>query len=100
MTKQDMQTAIREAVKNLPERERIQRISLFGSRLHGTEQPDSDIDLLIEFAKPIGYFGLYDIEQALEKALGSRVDLVTPKAISKHFRYDVLREAQLLYEQP
>ena len=62
-------------------RERIRRLSLFGSHAAGTARPDSDIDLLVEFepdAVP-GLFGLARISAHLSTlAGGRRIDLRTP----------------------
>ena len=61
---------------------------------------DSDVDVLVEFepGTRVGFFKLYDLEQELSKMLGARkVDLNTPKALSKYFRDEVLAEAEVLY---
>jgi uncharacterized protein len=57
----------RDALAALCRRRRIRRLSLFGSVLHGTARPDSDVDLLVEFAlgaKP-SLLDLADIERAV-----------------------------------
>ena len=81
-------------------RHHIRKLSLFGSRLKGTARPDSDIDLSVEFlpdASPT-YFDLAEIEIELSALLdGHKVDLRTPAELSRHFRDQVLREAQELY---
>lgn len=91
----------RAALASLCRRYRICRLALFGSVLKGTNRPDSDIDLLVEFepgATP-SYFGLVEIETELTGLLsGKRVDLRTPGELSRYFRDDVVREAELLYE--
>jgi predicted nucleotidyltransferase len=91
----------REALAQLCQRHGICRLSLFGSVLKGTARPDSDIDLLVEFApgrKP-SYFKLAEIESELSTLLlGRRVDLRTAEELSRYFRDDVLREAEMQYE--
>ncbi len=82
----------------MPARDKVRRVALFGSRLHGTAKSKSDVDLLIEFTKPVGYFTLASMERTLSEAIGAPVDLVTPKSLSKYFRDEVLREAEPLYE--
>lgn len=78
----------------------IRKLSLFGSELKGTSRPDSDIDLLVEFevgSKP-SYFDLAQIELELSVLLGGRrVDLRTAAELSRHFRDEVLRTAQVQY---
>jgi hypothetical protein len=82
-------------------RRRIRRLSLFGSVLKGTAGPDSDVDLLVEFergAKP-SLLDLADIEQEISSMLGGRrVDVRTPEDLSRYFRDEVLREAEVQYE--
>ena len=78
----------------------IRRLSLFGSQLKGTAGPDSDIDLLVEF-EPEARITLLDmaqIEIELSQALGGRkVDLRTAQDLSRHFRDEVVRTAQVQY---
>lgn len=90
-----------DQLRDLCRRRGIRRLSLFGSVLKGTARPDSDIDLLVEFdpdARP-SYFDLADIEQELSRLLGDRrVDLRTAPELSRYFRDEVLREAEVQYE--
>ena len=79
---------------------RIRRLALFGSQLKGTAKPESDIDLLVEFlpeAQPT-LFDMARIEIELSKALGERkVDLRTPQDLSRDFRDEVVRTAEVQY---
>jgi predicted nucleotidyltransferase len=79
----------------------IRRLSLFGSTLKGTARPDSDVDLLVEFgsdAKPT-LLTMAGMEQELSELLrGRRVDLRTKAELSRYFRDDVLRSAQVQYD--
>jgi predicted nucleotidyltransferase len=98
MSRDEVQKKVRAAVQRLPHKERIRKIALFGSQLHEAAKADSDVDLLIEFTEPISFFQLHDLEEALKKAVGREVDVVTPEFLSQYFRDDVLREALTLYE--
>ncbi len=79
---------------------RIRRLSLFGSQLKGTARPDSDIDLLVEFnpdARPT-LLDMAQIEIELSEALGGhKVDVRTPQDLSRYFRDEVLRTAEVQY---
>jgi uncharacterized protein len=89
-----------DALAALCRRHHIRRLSLFGSVLKGTDRPDSDIDLLVEFepGKEPGLLGLAGIEMELSQLIGGRqVDLRTPQDLSKYFRDEVLRTAQVQY---
>jgi predicted nucleotidyltransferase len=81
-------------------RHRIRRLSLFGSTLKGTNRPDSDVDLLVEFepGKEPGLLALAGIEAELSALAGGRpVDLRTPQDLSRYFRDDVVRTAEVQY---
>ena len=78
----------------------IRKLSLFGSELKGSARPDSDIDLLVEFegsARP-SLFDMAQIEIDLSELLGGRrVDLRTAAELSRYFRDEVVRTAQVQY---
>lgn len=78
----------------------IRKLSLFGSQLHGTARPDSDIDLLVEFYpdRIPGLFALAGMEMELSEMLdGKKIDLRTPMCLSRYFRDQVVSEAALQY---
>ena len=68
--------------------------------LTGTDRPDSDVDLLVEFepGKKPGLLGLAAIEEELSALLGGRrVDLRTAEDLSPHFRASAVRTAEVQY---
>lgn len=77
----------------------IRRLALFGSQLKGTARPDSDIDLLVEFeAGHIpGLLAIAGMEIELGELLGRKVDLRTPADLSRYFRDEVVRTAEVQY---
>lgn len=78
----------------------IRKLSLFGSQLHGTARPDSDIDLLVEFYpdRVPGFFALAGMEMELSEMMGGKkIDLRTPLCLSRYFRDQVVSEAALQY---
>ncbi len=80
----------------------VRKLSLFGSLLRDDFCDASDVDVLVEFepGAKVSLFKLYDLEQELSQLLGGRrVDINTPKSLSKHFRDQVLAEAEVLYVQ-
>jgi predicted nucleotidyltransferase len=83
-------------------RHHVRKLSLFGSSIRDDFGPQSDVDVLVEFEPDakVGLFKLYDLELELSKILGGRrIDINTPKSLSKHFRDRVLAEAEVLYVQ-
>ena len=71
----------------------VQSLAVFGSVVHGEAGPDSDIDILVEFAKPVGFFAFFEVKEQLEKLLGCPVDLVTRNALHPRLRDEILNEA-------
>jgi predicted nucleotidyltransferase len=76
----------------------ISRLSIFGSALTKEFQPDSDIDILVEF-EPEHTPGLsfFRMESELSALLGRKVDLNTKQFLSRYFRQDVLNNAEVQY---
>lgn len=91
----------RDALAAICQQYRIRRLSLFGSTLKGSDRPDSDVDLLVEFqpdAKP-SLLTMAGIEIELSSLLGGRkVDLRTALDLSRYFREEVVRVAEMQYE--
>ena len=83
----------RDAFAALCRRNGIRRLAVFGSALREDFSADSDIDLLVEFSRPIGLVEFVGLQQRLTAALGHPVDLVTPAALKPQLRSRILREA-------
>jgi uncharacterized protein len=77
----------------LAERFGVKSLALFGSTARGAASAASDIDLLVEFNKPIGLFGFFALQDYLEEILGCPVDLGTPASLKPYLRDRVLAEA-------
>lgn len=94
----ELRHRLSEVIYKSPSRNKVRRISLFGSRLHDNAKDTSDIDLLIEISDVMGLIEFASLRQYLEDHLGLPVDLVESESLSKYFREEVEREAQVLYE--
>ncbi len=71
----------------------VRSLDLFGSVARGEASPDSDVDLLVEFDRPIGLFHFFRVQRRLEEILGRRVDLVMRDAVKRQLRDRILAEA-------
>ncbi len=58
----------------------------------------TDIDLLAEFESEMSLFDIIKVKQELEDLLCNPVDLMTPQALSPHFRINVVNEVEIIYE--
>ena len=70
----------------------VKSLALFGSVVRGEAKPDSDIDILVEFYKPIGLFSFIRLKHRLSEILGRQVDLVTREALKPQLREHILQE--------
>jgi predicted nucleotidyltransferase len=90
----------RERIAEFCQKHGIQRLAIFGSALRDDFRPDSDVDILVEFApdRIPTLFEIAGMEQELSMLLGGRkVDLRTPEDLSRYFRQQVLAEAEVQY---
>jgi hypothetical protein len=71
----------------------VKSLAVFGSVARGEATENSDIDLLVEFIRPIGLFEFIRLKNYLETLIGFKVDLVTPDAIRPAMRNSILSEA-------
>src|SRR5437588_5240530 len=71
----------------------VSRLSLFGSFARDEGGAGSDVDLIVEFSRPIGLFEFVRLQRALAERVGHRIDLVTPAALKPQLREQILRDA-------
>ncbi|MCG2717229.1 MAG: nucleotidyltransferase family protein [Nanoarchaeota archaeon] len=70
----------------------VKKIGIFGSVVRGQQKRCSDIDILIELSKPMGFFEFLELEDFLSKILKKKVDLVTKNALKPVMKKDILKE--------
>ncbi len=70
----------------------VKKIGVFGSVVRGEIHDNSDIDILVEFSKPIGLFKFLELESYLEELIGQKVDLVSKKALKPYIGKSILNE--------
>ena len=58
----------------------VSKIGLFGSYAKGQSGDTSDVDLIVEFERPIG-FRFIELVDYLENLLGRKVDVLTPAGV-------------------
>jgi uncharacterized protein len=95
-----MITLDREKIAAFCREHHVGRLALFGSALREDFGPESDIDVLVEFEPEHtpGLLGIARLERELSAIFGGRkVDLRTPEDLSRYFREEVLKEAQVQY---
>jgi len=92
-----------EKIADFCRQHHIRKLSLFGSVLRDDFRPDSDVDVLVEFeeGRSPGLIRLAGMELDLSEMLGGRkVDMNTPRCLSRYFRDRVQQEAEVQYAEP
>lgn len=89
----------KEELRRFCIRNHIKKLSFFGSVLTDRFTDESDVDILVEFEEDQtpGLLGFAGMEIELTEIIGRKVDLRTPEELSKYFRGDVVKEAQVRY---
>lgn len=70
----------------------VKEIGIFGSFVRGEAKENSDVDILVEFERPIGFFKFLELEEYLSNLIGRKVDLVSKKALKPHIGKYILEE--------
>ena len=92
MTRDELLAKLRE-LKPWLEEQGIVNVRLFGSYARDEAGPDSDVDLLVEMTKPLG-FRFFGIEDELGDRLGARVEMMTARSIENpYIKHSVERDA-------
>ncbi|MEL6553286.1 MAG: nucleotidyltransferase family protein [Cyanobacteria bacterium J06621_11] len=74
----------------------VKALFLFGSVARDEATAESDVDLLVEFERPVGLFTFLGLKDSLAELLGCSVDLGTPNSLRPYLRETVLEEAILI----
>lgn len=84
------------------ERNRIRKLSFFGSVLREDFTSRSDVDVLVEFdpSARVGLITLAGMENELSQLLGRKAEIHTVNGLNPLFRDAVLKQAQIQYEHP
>jgi len=70
----------------------VKTLGLFGSVARDEANSESDVDILVEFSSPVGFFQLFDIQYFLEDLLQCSIDLGTTSSLKEHLRKPVLED--------
>jgi predicted nucleotidyltransferase len=91
LKRQEIENVISENMPYLKQKYGVKKIGLFGSFVRNEETINSDVDILVEFERSIGW-DFFDLQDFLEQKLGTKVDLVTPLGLKPRMKDKVLKE--------
>jgi len=92
----EIETVIRRHREELARDYGVSEIGVFGSFVRGEASDQSDIDILVSFSRPVGFFAFLQLEERLEELLERKVDLVTKAALKPHIGRRILSEVAML----
>jgi len=76
---------------------KVKSIGIFGSYVRGVRRKKSDVDVLVEFAEPVGMFDFLDLEEYLQNIFRLKVDLVSRKALKPKIGEYILNEVVYIW---
>ena len=86
---------LRQLKPELARRFFVKKIGVFGSFASEEQNNHSDLDILVELEKPIGW-DFFRLEKFLEDQFGLKIDLVTPKAIKERLKDSILKNIRYI----
>ena len=87
----EIRDILRSHKQDLRMKYHVKELGVFGSFARGEESDSSDVDILVDFDEPIGWEYI-DLIAYLESILGMKVDLVTPMALKRQIKDNILKE--------
>jgi predicted nucleotidyltransferase len=93
MKRADIERIFMEKKQYLSEHYFVSKIGIFGSYSRDEQSDKSDIDILVEFNRPVG-FEFLDLKEYLESLFNKSVDLVTVNALKPAMKDEILSEVQ------
>lgn len=88
---QDIHEALRSNKKTLFEKYGLSFLAIFGSYARNQQTKNSDVDILVEFEKPVGV-EFIDLATELEKILNTKVDLVSKRGLKPKYFQSISNE--------
>lgn len=84
---------LRALKPELRERFGVTGLAVFGSRVRGEGRPDSDLDIILDFARTPTLFGLSDLDDFLYEELGVKVDTHPRDCLHPRLKDQIVAEA-------
>jgi uncharacterized protein len=95
MNQTDIENLLRNLKPILSDRYSVEKIGYFGSYSQNEQTEASDIDILVDFRKPIGW-DFFDLQALLEEELKTKVDLVSIKALKDQLKEAILKQTRFV----
>jgi predicted nucleotidyltransferase len=84
-TRQEIINILRDKKVDLAQNYGVRKMALFGSYARNEQKEGSDIDVVVEFEKPISGLRFVSLAEAIESAIGMRADVVPADGIKPRY---------------
>ncbi len=91
LSRAEIEIKLKQIKPELAEKFHVSSIGYFGSYANDKQNENSDLDLLVEFSKPIGW-KFFTLERFLEQSFGIPIDLVTKNALKERIKEPILNQ--------
>lgn len=95
LTQMRIERCLKRLKPRLAQQYYVAHLGYFGSYARGEQKEDSDLDLLIHFAKPLGW-EFFDLQDLLEQELQIEVDLVSYHALKPQLKPYILKDIRYI----
>jgi len=95
ITKNEILTKLTELKPLLYKEYAVKEIGLFGSYSDNSYTEESDIDILVELERPIGW-RFFTLELYLENIFQKKIDLVTKNALKEQVKTQILKQVNFV----
>ena len=92
----EIEKNIRSHFNSLESRYFVKKIGIFGSYAKNSQSAKSDIDILVRFSRPVGFFHFIDTKNYLTRILKNKIDLVTPNALKPPIKKRILHQVKYI----
>jgi len=96
-TIEELKQILAEHKPEIKKKFKVKSIGIFGSYVRGEHREKSDLDVLVEFAEPVGMFDFLDLEEYLQNIFRLKVDLVSRKALKPKIGEYILNEVVYIW---
>jgi predicted nucleotidyltransferase len=89
---------IKKKITPILKKYEIKRASIFGSVARGQQNKTSDVDILVEPGKPMG-FEFIGLKMDIEKSIRRKIDLLTYKSVNPLLKKEILGHQVKIYDK-
>jgi predicted nucleotidyltransferase len=99
MKREEIVQFLRQQERDLQAHFHVRSLALFGSTARDEARDASDVDLLVEFSRPVGLLHLIETQQHLERLLGvKKADLILRRCLIEELKGEILKDVVNVFE--